>query len=138
MNNTYLKVVRHSDDGTQTLGQMFVIKDGGDAFYCDTLELPWKDNEHAVSCIPKGEYQCRKVGPSPHIPYPHIWITDVPDREGVKIHVANFVSQLRGCIAVGTGLADLNHDGRMDVVASKQTLTRLMTFLPEEFKLEIV
>ena len=28
-------------------------------FIAHTLELPWKDNEKSISCIPQGNYKCR-------------------------------------------------------------------------------
>jgi hypothetical protein len=142
MEETILKLIRQRDTGTQTEGMMFVMAgtglDSRDLYKCYTLELPWKNNEHQISCIPKGTYECQKVGISPRIHYAHIWVKNVPDRDGIKIHAANFVSQLRGCIAPGEYMADLNKDGMMDVVASKRTLSRLMEYLPEEFKLIII
>ena len=29
--------------------------------FCLTLELPWMDNKHDISCVPKGEYIIKKV-----------------------------------------------------------------------------
>lgn len=47
---------------------------------CYTLELPWKNNENNISCIPEGKYKC--------IPYlspkfkKDVWLVlDVPGRE---------------------------------------------------------
>ena len=142
MEEIILKLIRQRDTGTQTEGIMFVMAGSGldsrDLFKCYTLELPWKHNERLISCIPRGTYECQKVGVSPHIPYQHIWVKNVPGRDGIKIHVANFVSQLRGCIAPGETLADLNKDGMMDTINSRRTLSRLMENLPDTFTLEIV
>jgi hypothetical protein len=106
-------------------------------FACDSLELPWKDNDPDVSCIPKGTYIGVKVDATVRIPYPHILIPNVPNRTGICIHRANFVSQLRGCIAVGVGGMDINKDGQLDVTESKKTFDALMAVLPETFEIVI-
>ena len=65
-----------------------------------TLEKPWNSNQRGISCIPEGEYPCI-IAPSEHFQrlMPHL--LNVPDRDGILIHPANYVSQLEGCIAVG-------------------------------------
>jgi len=71
-----------------------------DARYCDTLERPWLNNQPQVSCIPEGAYDIR-LDVSNHFKrlMPHV--LDVPGRAGILIHPANWVAQLKGCIAVG-------------------------------------
>lgn len=73
-------------------------------FSCYTLELPWHNNADDVSCIPIGEYPAavrksnhnnRKLG------YLVVWLSDVPDRDDIQIHIANRPLEIRGCIAVG-------------------------------------
>ena len=39
-----------------TLGELMV---GGQVF--NTIELPWKDNQRSVSCIPTGVYTWQKI-----------------------------------------------------------------------------
>ena len=127
-----MEIVRISDNGTQTLGRLTF-----DGFSCDTLELPYKDNARRISCFPPGTYICKKVGATKAIPYPHISITNVPNRDGICIHKANYVSDLRGCIGVGNGLADLNKDGQLDIINSKKTFEAMMALLPSEFTLTV-
>lgn len=133
-----LEVIRkHPDNGIETLGKLYLSDDAGAThFTCDTLELPYKDNKHKISCIPPGTYHCKKVGPS-HIPYPHIAVQNVSGRDGICIHKANYVSDLLGCIGVGTGLADINKDGQLDIINSTKTFDALMLLLPDEFQLVI-
>lgn len=79
-----------------TLGKLFV--DGSE--HSSTLELPWKDNRHEISCIPPGLYPVT-FRESPKFKRPMLTVGNVPDREGILIHAANHVSELRGCIALG-------------------------------------
>jgi len=56
-----------------------------------------------------------------------LWeLKDVPGRSEVKIHAANYVAQLWGCIAPGLKASDLNGDGTIDVSDSRIALVRLM------------
>ena len=111
----------------QILGRLFFGN-----FTCFTLELPDKDNTAEVSCIPAGEYLWRKRRPYGRFPYMHIDILKVPGRKGIKIHAGNYYSQIQGCILVGSGLLDINHDGLKDVVNSRLTLRQLIVMLPQE------
>jgi len=62
-----------------------------------TIELPWKDNQHNISCIPEGRYEIRerwveKFGT-------HFILLNVPDRTYILIHPAtDALKQLKGCI----------------------------------------
>jgi hypothetical protein len=68
-----------------------------------TIELPWQNNKHQVSCIPEGVYQLAtrrsaKLGN-------HIQVMDVPERDLILIHPANnALAELEGCIAPVTAL----------------------------------
>jgi len=133
---------RQPDDGKQTLGDwtIFETSDGDSkkvVFSCKTLELPDKLNQHSISCIPKGEYECEKVVATAAIPYPHIWIKNVPNRDGIKVHRVNYVRQLRGCVGVGEKHIDIDGDGLKDVTNSTHTLDKIMAIVPDKFKLTI-
>jgi len=91
-----LLLVRSIFSPRSTIGDMSVDDDA----YCKTLELPWKNNEHNVSCIPEGVYKVAiDMSSAHHQRWPHI--LDVPNRGGVRIDIANYPSQILGCIAVG-------------------------------------
>jgi|SRR5690606_32736238 len=65
---------------------------------CFTIELPWKQNQRFVSCIPEGKYELKKRFSA--LFGWHIEITSVPNRDFVLIHPANHAEQeLKGCIA---------------------------------------
>lgn len=107
------------------------------ASYCwKTLELPRAHNEVNKSCIPAGIYHCVKTF-STHLGYMCPELQNVPGRTGIRIHKANFVGQLLGCIAVGQEFADLDKDGLTDVASSALAFTELMAHTPDEFDLEI-
>ena len=67
-----------------------------------TVERPWKDNMAWESCIPFGLYPLTRLEKSKAFNYPHYLLGDVPNRTFIKIHVANYPSQLHGCIGVGS------------------------------------
>jgi Family of unknown function (DUF5675) len=63
-----------------------------------TIELPWKNNQARVSCIPEGRYELvkrwsLKFGR-------HLQVMNVSGREYILIHPANeALRELKGCIA---------------------------------------
>lgn len=75
----------------------------GNLFYngvalCHTIELPWKDNQHKISCIPEGKYELVKRY---SIKFKwHLQLKNVEDRDLILIHPANDAfRELKGCIA---------------------------------------
>lgn len=67
---------------------------------CQTLELPWRDNHHGVSCIPTGTYAARRLW-SPAHRRELFWIEGVPDRLAIELHIGNTIRDTRGCILLG-------------------------------------
>ena len=65
---------------------------------CNTIELPWRENETRVSCIPEGKYFIRKRY-SPKFKW-HLEVLDVANRSFILFHPANnALRELNGCIA---------------------------------------
>jgi len=65
---------------------------------CDTIELPWKDNQRKISCIPEKRYRLQKRYNARfgH----HLLVMDVPDRTFILIHAFNnALEESKGCIA---------------------------------------
>lgn len=98
-----------------------------------TLELPWKDNQNNISCIPEGDYWLQprvseKYGEHLHILNPDG--SEILPRRLCLIHPANFVRQLRGCIAVGKTKADIDGDGLADVASSRIAMKEMLKLLP--------
>jgi hypothetical protein len=113
-------------------------------FTCDTLELPWKDNAQSVSCIPEGVY---KVVPRHSPKYGnHLHVTGVGGRSLILIHWGNYAASanprtgtpdIRGCILVGYGYADLDGDGFPEIVRSRDAFNALMLAHPNGFELTV-
>ena len=71
---------------------------------CNTIELPWKENEKRVSCIPEGEYFLRKRY-SRKFAW-HLELVAVKNRSLILMHPANnALQELNGCIAPVTKLS---------------------------------
>jgi Family of unknown function (DUF5675) len=72
---------------------------------CYTIELPWKNNETKVSCIPEGKYFIRKRY-SKKFKW-HLEIVNVKNRSLILFHPANnALRELNGCIAPVTKLSE--------------------------------
>ena len=100
-----------------------------------TLELPWKNNQRRISCIPPGTYKgVKRTSPKYGL---HVHILDVPGRDLILMHNANYVTQLEGCVAVGEAIRDINADGTLDVTNSVKTLKKLVSLLPDSFTIII-
>jgi hypothetical protein len=140
--NTYhegglrIELQRVKQTKEQTLGVLTIFNEPLAVFQCRTLELPWRDNKRNISCIPAGYY-------------PMVWeyspkydrflweLKDVPSRSEVKIHPANYVEQLNGCIALGQKVQDINGDGKKDITNSRRTVRQFQSEI-EPFQDEII
>ena len=94
-----LLILRDTFTSESTLGELFI---NGERF-CDTLELPYRDNQRSVSCIPIGEYKVRMRYPreSATREYLHLLIQEVKDRQFILFHRGNSAKDTRGCVLVG-------------------------------------
>ena len=73
-------------------------------FICNTIELPRKNNETRVSCIPEGKYFIKKRY-SKKFQW-HLEVLDVKNRSLILFHPANnALQELNGCIAPVTKLS---------------------------------
>jgi len=91
-----------------------------DKLICYTIELPWRQNQRKISCIPEGRYQLmvaasRRLGTV-------LAVEPVPGRTGILMHPANdAVKELKGCIAPvqllhGPGLGSRSKAALLQVV----------------------
>ncbi len=96
-----MRLVRDDQNDVCTLGGMF----DEEKRICETLELPWRDNQRGISCIPEGTYEC-KLAHSPSRGYDVYWLQNVPGRQDVQLHIGNYPKDIRGCILVGTSRGD--------------------------------
>lgn len=133
-----LAIDRHYEE-FQTLGD-FLFVDGETKYLCKSLELPWKENQTGISCIPEGIYKVvvrysTKYGR-------HLHITNVEGRTWVLIHWGNYAGSnnpksgrpdIRGCVLVGQKYADFDGDGIVEISASrKQTFDKIMALIPND------
>ena len=71
---------------------------------CNTIELPWRENETRVSCIPEGKYFIKKRY-SQKFQW-HLEVLDVKNRSLILFYPANnALLELNGCIAPVTKLS---------------------------------
>jgi len=112
-----------SDQGTN--GMMFT-----NGFFCYTLELPWRDNQRSISCIPPGEYKViQRASPKYGKIY---WVTEVPNRSYILIHSGNYAgdvskgykTHVNGCILLGQKMGTLS--GQKAVLNSRVTVNKFM------------
>jgi len=127
--------LRRSNQGTEG---MLVTCD----FKCRTLELPWRDNQRQISCIPPGEYnvEIRLSNKYGRV----YWVRKVPNRTYILIHSGNyagdvsegFKSHVMGCILLGKKSGFLG--GQVAVLNSKITIRAFTEYMEyEPFNLRI-
>lgn len=88
-----------------------------------TLELPWRNNQRMISCIPAGTYVAHRF-PSPKRGYDVFKLDGVPDRDDIEIHIGNLPHDTDGCILVGSNLGVVN--GQHGVTGSAAAFARFM------------
>lgn len=108
-----------------------------------TLELPWRNNQPNISCIPRGTYEMRmRVSPKYKECYE---ITGVEGRSHILLHHGNFAADrslgLRtnsaGCVLLGTRRGVLY--GQKAVLSSRIARTRFESAMKwENTAIEIV
>lgn len=118
---------------TYTIGELtiydYVIAPAEKAvFTCHTLEPAWKNNEPRESCVPDGIYPLVLEYSEKFKRF--LWeLYEVQGRSECKLHSANYVFQLDGCIAPGIKVGDINQDGLPDMVESLIALNKIHEIL---------
>ena len=91
-----------------------VLLSGGIPFAV-TLEDADRNNARSISCIPAGEYICKRFHSQKH---PNTFqVMGVPGRDGILFHTGNTDEDTQGCILVGEsfdpvkGEAGITHSG---------------------------
>jgi len=78
-------------------GQFWEPFDAGKSLICDSLELPWLQNQKNISCIPGNRsYRC-KYNPDKN----RFQLLNVQGRTDVQIHIGNWLKEIKGCILLG-------------------------------------
>lgn len=126
---------------TLILKRISYIKDGtfgvlvSDEPFALTCEREWLDNKPEVSCIPTGEYICKRVN-SPRFGNT-FEVTGVAGRTNILLHSGNTEDDSKGCILVGEEFGAVN--GKTAVLSSKRGFAEFLERVRdvEEFKLII-
>jgi hypothetical protein len=128
---------RFSQTDKVTLGRAGVWNGSGYLLNFVTLELPWKDNQNKISCIPAGRFNAIATKRASNGKYA-IWIQDVLGRSGIMIHTGNYTRDIMGCILPGQTHADIDKDGITDVTRSQSVMNELERFYPIGTQLEVL
>ena len=96
-----LLIIREEFTDNSTIGNLYLNGE----WLCDTLELPYRDNQRSISCIPDGDYKVRlrTARESATRDYLHLLVEDVKDRSYILFHRGNSSKDTRGCVLVGIG-----------------------------------
>ncbi len=122
----HFRLQRLVQNSHATYGQ---ITDDENRLICRTLERPWLNNAHDVSCIPAGEYPAHRVT-SPKRGYEVFMLDGVPDRTAIELHIGNVVAESEGCILLGTGFGEVK--GEHGVIDSREAFAEFMRLLAGE------
>lgn len=120
----------------QILGELVVLSGFSTLLKLKTLELPWKDNQRNISCIPKGTYKAI-LHRSPRFGL-CLWIQDVEGRSEILIHRGNFYTDIKGCVLVGYDHQDINNDGLKDVTSSRNAMRDLLRAIGDKKSIKVV
>ena len=98
---------------------------------CCTAELPWKDNQNRISCIPPGQYTAIYIKSSSYGAC--YWLQEVPGRTEILIHSGNFagdkskgwVAHSAGCILLGDRFGVLGDQEA--VLLSRKTIRKFVS-----------
>ncbi len=135
-----LTVLRYSDDGSTTIGLLYL----NGFFYCYTLEDTKRDEKIAgITRIPAGRYELdfiryeteltkkyRKIFPD-WFNY-HLEIKNVPGFQGIYMHSGGDHEDTNGCLLVSDNL-NISGDNKF-LTNSKNTFKRLYTYLSGEIE----
>lgn len=133
-----------------------IVAPGG-GLVCKTLELPWKENQRQISCIPESgtlgadefgylvtlstpvpvddpdTLQDESGGRHPRN-YWHYIVHNVPGRSGILIHRGKTPAWSKGCITVGGKFGNVNSE-TPTLEDSAEKLQDMVQSLPKTFRL---
>ena len=126
-----MKLIRVASNQTAVYGVLLQ----GDIPFAVTVERPWLDNRKGESCIPAGDYECRRVS-SPKFGNT-FEVTAVPGRSEILFHKGNISDDSLGCILVGEQFNPVL--GKPGISASKEGFDEFLklTSMTDSFPLTI-
>jgi len=122
-----IKLKRYPSEKVQTRGNFTLFVNGTEVYKGVTLELPWLNNQHQISCIPVGAYplvnwQSAKFGFC-------LRVCDVPNRDAILCHAGNYHENTHGCVLFGDKFTDLDKDGYLDITNSRLTINNILALI---------
>ena len=117
-----IRLQSYDEDGT-----FGAVRINGE-FVCLSLELPWKNNQRDISCIPTGQTIARRYL-SPHFGY-EVFRLKVLNRDFEEIHIGNTILDTKGCILLGSYIAQFGK--RKGVARSRRAFLHFMNCLGTE------
>ena len=105
-------------------------------FWGKSLELPFRNNNIRVSCIPLGHYNGIKSVSARNGNV--LNILNVVGRTNIQVHKGNFYNNSTGCILVGEEYAYINGDANLDITHSKYTMNELFLVMAGSFDVYIM
>jgi hypothetical protein len=126
----FLDLLRLEMNCTETVGVLMLNK----KLFCYILEPPKKDNKRGESCIPTGQYICKRYN-STKYGYPCLQVLNVANRDYIAIHAGNTVKDTKGCLIPGTYTGYINKVRA--VLRSKAAHDALMSEIIDECHLTI-
>lgn len=100
---TRAEIIRDIMDEHISLGRIFLYDGAGSLTGFDSLENPWLDNLPNVSCIPAGNYRCRRTTSSKY--GETFEVVGVEGRTHILFHWGNYPSNTKGCVLLGKSRA---------------------------------
>lgn len=135
MSNIEVTLTRVRAFQNAIVGQLH-IQTANFVWACQTLELPWKNNQPQVSCIPAGTYTCRRVN-SPKFG-DTFEVCGVPERSGILFHAGNYAPKdTRGCILLGIISDNDGNNAWLEASRAAMTTFRQMLEGIDSFKITI-
>ena len=114
----YLIKRQYEEGGTY--GEMLREDGSHVAYTCERSE-----NDKTNPCIPENIYLLERYNSPKH--GPNTWqFMDVSGRTYIQIHIANWPSQLLGCIALGVSFGDTPDESEHGVLSSGVAVGRFM------------
>ena len=107
-----------------TMGKLY----GDGELICSTFELPDRNNNVNVSCIPAGEYPLKMIVSPKYGPC--YKVHNVPGRTDILIHTGNTTDDTLGCILPCSSFGILN--GKIAGLSSRVAYIRLKAVLAGE------
>lgn len=103
---------------------------------CLSVERPWLNNQIGISCIPTGQYLCRRVN-SPKFGWT-FEVTGVSGRTEILFHSGNIMDDSHGCIILGESFEPWK-TGQLSIASSKVAFGQFMREMEKQdsFKLTI-